>query len=195
MKKLIEDEYRETLKIAGIVENFPKHGNPNAPEGATYAGAETCRACHPNTYNKWASSKHAQGFASLLRDKKPNTAFDAECVTCHTTGFEYTSGWRSEKLTPNLAGNQCENCHGPASRHNAEPANLEFRKPMTLTAASVESTHFCNSCHDGENSVHFDFAKYWGQIQHKGLDTYDDPKVRRGVTAKTPAVVPSATAP
>jgi hypothetical protein len=190
MKKLIEDEYRETLKIAGIVESYPKHGNPNAPQGATYAGAQSCRECHPNTFAKWAGTKHAQGFTSLLNDKKPNTAFDAECVTCHTTGFEYTSGWRSQTLTPNLAGNQCENCHGPGSRHNADPDNPEFRKALALNIASIEKTHRCNDCHDGENSVHFEFAKYWPLIEHKGLDHYADSKVHRKATPKTSAIIP-----
>ncbi len=63
-----------------------------------------------------------------MDDPKPNTIYDAECVTCHTTGFEYNSGWHSEAETPYLEGNQCENCHGPASKHLAEPDNVEFRK-------------------------------------------------------------------
>ena len=61
-----------------------------------------------------------------MHDPKPNTIYDAECVTCHTTGFEYNSGWESEAATPYLKGNQCENCHGPASKHIAEPDNVEY---------------------------------------------------------------------
>ena len=75
---------------------------------------------------KWSTTKHAQAFTALLKDPKPNTIYDAECVTCHTTGFEYTSGYRSQTATPHLKGNQCENCHGPASKHVSDPDNAEY---------------------------------------------------------------------
>ncbi len=107
MKKVIEVEYRDMLKAAGVVENFPRHDYTGGTAGATFVGAETCRQCHPNTYAKWSTTPHARAFASLEKDPKPNAIFDAECVSCHTTGFEYTSGWRSADATPHLKGNQC----------------------------------------------------------------------------------------
>ena len=119
-----------------------------------------------------------------MNDPKPNTAFDAECVTCHTTGFEYNSGWKSEKETPYLAGNQCENCHGPASRHVADPDNAEFRKLMHLDAEQAEKNRLCYNCHDEDNSREFEFGKFYGEIVHKGLDEYKDPKVHKGITPK-----------
>ena len=42
----------------------------------------------------------------------------------------------------------------------------------------------CVRCHDGDNDPDFNFATYWPQIMHKGLDKYDDPKVHQGVDAK-----------
>ena len=116
-----------------------------------------------------------------MRDPKPNSVFDAECITCHTTGFEFVSGWKSPTETPYLAGNQCENCHGPASRHVAEPDNTEFRKPMHLTAELAEKSRLCYGCHDEDNSRDFEFSKYYGKIVHKGRDTYTDPKVHKGI--------------
>jgi hypothetical protein len=184
MKKVIEDEYRSMLKSTGIVENFPRHDYVNATSGATYVGAETCKRCHPNTFMKWSTTKHAQAFTALVNDPKPDTMFDAECVTCHTTGFEYTSGWRSEVATPQLKGNQCENCHGPGSKHVSEPTNLAFRQPMKLTAEQADKNRLCIRCHDEDNSPEFEFAKYWGQVVHKALDDYTDPKVRVGISPK-----------
>ncbi|APW60871.1 multiheme c-type cytochrome [Paludisphaera borealis] len=184
VKKVIEDEYRSMLKEIGTVENFPRHDYVNGAPGATFAGAESCKTCHPNTFLKWSSTKHALAFESLLRDPKPNTIYDAECVTCHTTGFEYTSGWRSEAATPLLKGNQCENCHGPASKHVAEPDDLSFRKAIALTAQQVDKNRTCYRCHDDDNSPKFDFATYWGKVIHKGLDTYTDPKVHQGAAPK-----------
>jgi hypothetical protein len=184
MKKIIEDEYRSMLKAAGIVESFPRHDYTGGTPGATYVGAETCRLCHPNTYMKWSTTKHAQAFVSLENDHKPNTMFDAECVTCHTTGFEYTSGWRSAAETPHLKGNQCENCHGPASKHVSDPKIADYREKLKVTAQQADKSQLCSRCHDEDNSPKFEFKTYWGQIVHNGLDDYSDPKVRRGITPK-----------
>ena len=184
MKKVIEDEYRNMLKGAGVVESFPRHDYTGGTAGATYVGAETCRQCHPNTYMKWSTTKHAQAFVALEKDSKPNTTFDAECVTCHTTGFEHTSGWRSEAETPHLKGTQCENCHGPASKHVSAPNNREYREPLKLTAEQANKNQVCTHCHDEDNSPKFEFATFWSQIVHNGLDDYTDPKVRQGIMPK-----------
>jgi hypothetical protein len=182
MRKLIEDEFQEALRAAGVVENFPRHDYVGGPAGATYVGAEACQSCHPNTFAKWATTKHAHAFEDIVTDpkgKRSDHQFDAECVTCHTTGFEYTSGWKSAAATPQLKGNQCENCHGPASKHMAEPDNPDFRKAMARTAASADKGGLCLRCHDEDNSPHFNFSTYWGQIAHTKLDTYADPKVHQ----------------
>jgi hypothetical protein len=173
MKKVIEDDFRESLKQQKVVENFPRHGFVNAAggaSGATFVGAETCKNCHPKTVEFWGSTKHAKAFESLVHDPKPNTMFDAECVACHTTGFEYTSGWKSPELTSKLKGNQCENCHGPASKHVADPTNKAVRAPLRLTSEQADKNRLCLKCHDEDNSPHFEFAKYWGEIEHNGLD-------------------------
>ena len=195
MKKLIEDEYRDTLRQVGVVENYQRRDYINGAPGATFVGAENCESCHPKTYEKWASTKHAETFDSLLGDKKPNTIYDGECISCHTTGFEYKSGWHSEAQTPYLAGNQCENCHGPGSKHIAEPTNADFRKLMAVSADQADRRGLCTNCHDLDNSPHFEFAKYYKRISHKGLDTYNDPKVRTGVAPKVVRTSPSAGTP
>jgi Cytochrome c554 and c-prime len=183
MKSLIEDEFRMQLKDLGVVENFPRHDFVNGTRDARFLGAEACKSCHPNTFAKWASTKHAHAFEALEKDPKPNVTFDAECVTCHTTGFEYNSGWKSPSATPYLKGNQCENCHGPGSQHAADPDNKDMLAPMKLTADQADKNRLCLRCHDEDNSPHFDFAKYWGQVIHKQLDTYTDPTVHKPLPA------------
>src|SRR5947209_4233494 len=111
------------------------------------------------TFDHWDGTGHARAYRSLVRDPKPNTIYDAECVTCHTTGFEYVSGWKTPASTGHLKGSQCENCHGPASRHAEDPDNKEFRAALHLTAASADKNRLCLHCHDEDNSPHFDFAK------------------------------------
>jgi hypothetical protein len=174
MKVLVEDEFRGHLKQQGVVEHFPRHDfvtGAGGFAGATFVGVEKCKTCHPNTVEKWESTKHAQGFESLVHDPKPDTMFDAECVACHTTGFEYTSGWKSPTETPFLKGNQCENCHGPASKHIANPRDAQVRAAMHLTVEMADKNRLCLPCHDEDNSPKFEFAKYWDEIEHTGLDT------------------------
>jgi hypothetical protein len=132
----------------------------------------------------WSSTKHAHAFADLEHDPRPNTIYDAECVTCHTTGFEYTSGYRTATATPHLKATQCENCHGPASKHAANPDSLDFRKPLRVTAVQSDKGLLCNRCHDEDNSPKFEFATYWSQVRHNGLDEYTDPKVHQGISPK-----------
>jgi Cytochrome c554 and c-prime len=184
MKKVMEDEYRNMLKEAGIVESFPRHDYTGGTTGATFVGAETCKRCHPNTYQHWIATKHAHSFVSLEKDHRPNTIYDAECVSCHTTGFEYTSGYRSAAATPHLKGTQCESCHGPASKHVSAPDSLDFRKPMRVTVVQADKGLLCNRCHDEDNSPKFEFQAYWNQVRHNGLDEYTDPKVHQGFTPK-----------
>jgi hypothetical protein len=184
MKSLIQDEYREMLKATGTVANFLRRGTLS---GATFVGAETCKQCHPNTFQFWSTTRHAHALKALKDDPKPNTIYDAECVTCHTTGFEYNSGWHSEEATPRLAGNQCENCHGPGSKHVSLPDNDEFKKAITVKASQANTSGLCYRCHDAENSLHFEFAKYWDKIVHNELDDYDDPSVHRPYVPKLPA--------
>ena len=187
MKKLIQDEYRETLKGAGVVENILRHDQANAAPGSRFVGVDACKTCHPKTVEHWATTKHAVAFETLLKDPKPNTQYDAECILCHTTGFEYNSGWVSAEKTPHLLGNQCENCHGPASRHIADPDNVELRKPMVLTAERADKNRQCIQCHDEENSREFEFIGYESEIHHKGLDDYKDPKVHKPLILKNDA--------
>ena len=178
MRKLIEDDFQSVLRDAHVVENFPRHDYVGGAPGSAFAGAEACKACHPNTFAKWAGTKHAHAFEDIVVDpkgKRSDHQFDAECVSCHTTGFEYTSGWKSAEATPLLKGNQCENCHGPASKHAAEPDNLAFRKAIARTAEAADKGGLCLRCHDEDNSPRFDFATYWGKVAHKGLDTYTAP--------------------
>ncbi len=177
IRALVDDEMQAVLRAVGVVENASRRTNGSALPGATYIGAQACQSCHPKTFAKWSSTKHARAYEALLNPKR-NREHDAECISCHTTGFPYDSGWVSAEQTPNLKGNQCENCHGPASLHAAEPDNLTFRKPpMAMTAEAADRNNFCTNCHDEDNDHDFKFASRYAQIFHKGLDNYDDPKV------------------
>jgi Cytochrome c554 and c-prime len=190
MKTLIQDEFRETLKQQKAVENYPKHAfvaGAGDASGATFVGVDACKKCHPNTVDSWAETKHAKAFASLEKDPKPNTIFDVECISCHTVGFDYTSGYKSAELTPALTNVQCESCHGPGSKHVAEPTVKAFRRHMQVTREQADRNRLCFTCHDEDNSPKFDFAKFWDEVEHNGLDDpreHLDPADRAKLEAK-----------
>ena len=183
IRKLIDEDFQDELKAAKVVENFPRRSHLSATPGASFVGAGTCKNCHPATYAKWLSSKHSHTYDALLKPKR-NREFDAECISCHTTGFEYESGWVSAEKTAYLKGNQCENCHGPGSMHAGDPDNASFKKSMALTSELADKNMLCIRCHDSDNSPKFSFSTFWPQIMHKKLDTYDKPNVHKGLDSQ-----------
>jgi len=163
-----------------FLEKWPRTSHPlqlDFPE-AHYAGASACKACHPMAHAIWSSSKHSKAYENLAKYGRPlakkdrkdeppliiGRQFDPECVRCHATGFEFKTGFVSETKTPHLLGNQCENCHGPASLHVADPRNPKFWRPLHLSIGSFENS--CRKCHDGDNDPNFKLETYWPQVRH-----------------------------
>lgn len=197
VRAILGDQLQGAYRAAGTLVSFPRrpYSDFPTPAGATYAGVETCRHCHPNTVAKWESTKHAHAYEPLVNDPRDdgrNRENDASCVTCHTTGFEYDGGFTTLAATPFLRGNQCENCHGPGSKHAAEPTNAEFRQAMVRSRDDFEKSRRCVRCHDEDNDPKFNFATYWPQIMHNGLDTYTDSRTRQGIEPVRPAQASSA---
>jgi hypothetical protein len=189
---LIGDDFQRLLKDADVLASYPKRPYAlfDSPSDAAYVTAETCKQCHPNTYAKWSTTPHARAYAPLIndpRDNGRNRENDASCVSCHTTGFDYIGGFVSIPTTPQLKNNQCENCHGPGSRHAAAPDDLALRATMKRSSEDFDRNHRCITCHDEDNDPKFEFDKYWPQIMHDKLDTYASPKVHRGVAAAASA--------
>ena len=184
--------YQDRLKSESIAS---LDGAVPHPSGANFVGAAKCGECHKHAHTIWKDTPHAHAFESLdpankrkgferLRGVK--RTFDPECIACHVTGWEpeqyfrFETGFINEELATDdsekllqslLAGNQCENCHGPGNRHvelieagNDEAAINEVK----VTLKQVEST--CNQCHDGDNSPSFKFEEYWDKVKHYGKD-------------------------
>ena len=89
--------------------------------------------------------------------------------------YPYQGGYASVDKTPDMAGNGCENCHGPGSAHVAaesgdkktsDKERADLRAGMRV--ANAEET--CIKCHDADNSLKFDFKTYWPKVAHKGMD-------------------------
>lgn len=185
MRQLLDEQFPNTLKAAGALENYPRRRYVafDAPADAHYVGALTCKECHPGTYDQWSNTPHARAYRGLTK-KARNREWDAECVSCHVTGFEYETGYTTPDATPHLKGNQCENCHGPGSKHAADPDNTQYLKAIARSADDFQRNYRCLVCHDEDNDPHFNWDKYWPKIEHNELDSYDDPKVHQGITSK-----------
>jgi len=184
--------YQDRLKSEAVAKN---DGTEPHPSGATFVGASKCGECHTQAFDIWKNTPHAHAFESLdpsfqrkgfERLRGVNKSFDPECIACHVTGWNpeeylrYEGGFINEDFAADdaekllqglLAGNQCENCHGPGSRH------VEFIEADNKAAAinevkvslqQVEQT--CVKCHDGDNSPNFKFEKYWEDVKHYGKD-------------------------
>lgn len=93
------------------------------PEGQSgFIGVERCATCHAEEHRFWQSTSHAAAYATLERQNKQ---FNLDCVECHVTGYDKPGG-STVTFVDKLTNVQCENCHGPGSRHAASPANPDF---------------------------------------------------------------------
>jgi hypothetical protein len=98
-----------------------------------YASAQMCAECHGDTYNSWNKTPHAQAF---LNGQASNVYF-----TNHTVGYGLPTGFITNTLTPQLAGVQCENCHGPAANHVSNPSDSTAIPRVELAGT------MCGGCH------------------------------------------------
>jgi len=185
--------YQERLKNEQVVELEPTIRH-RWGEGYTFVGEQDCKECHKKAHAKWSESKHAHAYESLIKGRENfqgewiSRIHDPECLVCHTTGWSqqhdtrYDSGFVSKEATPNLMGNQCENCHGPCSRHSelewkaqkdrkaVEWDNLVAERGKLQLKKSEAAKNLCTRCHDADNSPKFDFEKYWPKVEHIGRD-------------------------
>ncbi|MBI3467380.1 MAG: cytochrome c family protein [Planctomycetes bacterium] len=187
IRQLLDEVFLQRLKELKLVERTPKRPfDPSRPD-RIFVGSEKCARCHPNVYEQWTQTDHANALQTLVlghaRNKPQHQAggkeFNPECIVCHTTGFNYTSGYDGTPKTAHLGGNGCENCHRPGSEHVAIYSNPKS-KPEELTRARwmmhVElSEQICKRCHDGENDPTFVFEKRWFE---------SDPPVEHGDAAE-----------
>ncbi|HEY6461045.1 MAG TPA: multiheme c-type cytochrome, partial [Polyangiaceae bacterium] len=118
---------------------------PAAPDQASYVGIETCTTCHPGPRQVWNGTAHAHAYATLSSQFKE---FNLECVSCHVTGYEQPGG-SSVTHVDKLKDVQCEDCHGPGSRHVKNPTDK-----AAIVANPAPSV--CLSCHHPPHVEGFD---------------------------------------
>ncbi len=113
-----------------------------------YIGAKNCAKCHEEIYASWVKTPHAKAFDHLKKEGKDTTP---GCVKCHSVAYEQDGGFIDMELTPELAGVQCESCHGPGIKHR------DSEDPAHITRNSKKKG--CRICHTPGQDANFDFVK------------------------------------
>ena len=122
-----------------------------------FTGAEVCQDCHPDAYTFWQSTRHAQAWQTLEHKEK---TFDAECVSCHVTGWHQPGGATIYSHV-RLQNVQCEACHGPGRRH-AESAMSSDLRPVG------KQGNGCIACHNQHHSPKFSYPEYVRKVLGPG---------------------------
>ncbi len=141
---------------AALTRSFkkPERKGPDETPSPAYVSSNACYQCHATHYLKWADTAHARASGPVIL--KP-AEFEQSCLDCHA------SGPRKEKMLtagdgPPLQNVQCEECHGPAGDHLANPG--KGYGPIADVTVS------CLRCHTPSASPNFDFETYWEKIKH-----------------------------
>ena len=106
-----------------------------------YIGPRSCRVCHRDFYNGRKKDLHFHTFKKIV---DAGYAKEPKCLGCHATGYGVPTGFKDEKKTPQLAGIECEGCHGPGNVHMRRNDGGGF-------LAGVDNPdrieRMCKSCH------------------------------------------------
>jgi len=117
-------------------------------ESAAYVGNEKCSMCHSDIYKSWQGTRHAKAIDNL---KKSGQEGLPACVKCHVTAYEKDGGFLDYELTPEMAGVQCEACHGPAGKHVSNPMGGKMVK--------TPGEALCRECHTQGQDPGFKYAE------------------------------------
>ena len=179
--------------------------------GMTAQTQNTCTLCHSNTiapdmFTPWKKTEHHAALQKAI-DGELDASFDEDALPRYTVGYDRTAqnsgfddaqataGWSfPATLQPGnwsallgtaglgqLAGIQCESCHGPqgggATGPHANSTNLDRGARISWSA------DVCASCHRGASGA--DQVGQWAASKHADLTlAYEDATVEaRGTTA------------
>ena len=134
---------------------------PDAARSEIYGkflGRETCAQCHEDTTSGWRQTPHAHAYQTL---KDCNQHELPACLQCHVVGYDIFGGFIDGALTPELAGVQCESCHGPGLQHVESPD-----APPGIIASPDASV--CRKCHTKGQDSKFDFEEKVRSVHGKG---------------------------
>lgn len=138
------------LAFADRKPRAPAKGEPS------YVGQEACVECHEAPKKVWDKTAHAHAYATLADQFKE---FNLDCVSCHVTGYEKPGG-STVTAVKGLTDVQCEVCHGPGSKHAANP-----KVAIPVANPGADS---CLSCHHPPHVLAFDAASKLQEVLGPG---------------------------
>ncbi len=149
--KQINDHNRVAL-----ADRMPRPAVPGEP---TYMGIDACaNKCHKDAREVWEGTRHAKAYATLADENKQ---FNLDCVSCHVTGYDQPGG-SSVTHVDGLKDVECEVCHGPGSKHAADP------KHVKTLVAKPKADGCISACHHPPHVEGFDAEKRMADILGPG---------------------------
>jgi predicted CXXCH cytochrome family protein len=146
------DQGSATAAITVPVGSYlPRHEPAYA--GAAYCGLE-CHSVtgHGDLYDRWVQTAHARAYASVA-------AAPTACAECHTVGYADVdsaghvrhNGGFDEVPVDDLAGVQCESCHGPLADRYGEKLPDHAQRALgdfLLATGTPAAPTGCAACHE-----------------------------------------------
>ncbi|MFH1539390.1 MAG: cytochrome c3 family protein [bacterium] len=185
-----EEEQNEFADIGAADTTFImafSGGTTIAGSGAAYAGMDACQACHDaSTYVYYKLTNHATAFDR----KAAGGSMSGRCASCHTvdgpqvpsyaagidsptrsltngafglTATDYSAIASPDDVPTAMRSIQCENCHGPASRHIAGNAG-DGDPDLIVNGDQAMSATTCAVCHD--SPTHHMYVATWREGAH-----------------------------
>ncbi len=143
------DSTRLSVPMVGEMGFLRVRGQPYS-----YVGAQACAMCHPSVHQQYTNTAHAKAYQTLKNIGMHN---NSRCLSCHTVGYN-SGGFVNESTTPNLAGVQCENCHGPGGQH--------LTNPVAIRPIITQSAMMCGGCHTDAHHPTYD---EWTESGHSAV--------------------------
>ena len=136
----------------GRRELHPPRQRRRAPPGPPTPAPRRARPATPRPSRSWASTKHARAYEPLVKTRSGTANYDAECVSCHVTGFGYTSGFVSAEKTPAAQGQPVRELPRPRlEATTTSPTTSTSARRWPGRPSPSDKTGFCTSCHNEDN--------------------------------------------
>jgi hypothetical protein len=135
-----------------------------------YAGTKICVTCHSSICQYETNTPHASAF-SRPAFKAAGGQTNSLCLPCHTVGYGLPTGFNLTNksgifsYSTNLAGVQCENCHGPAANHASSPDD-----PTAVPRVEIAAT-VCGGCHSASHTTYTNGPTFeeWSSSGHAAV--------------------------
>lgn len=158
-----------------LVASISKAQDKAAAPAHAYIGVKKCMMCHKGeakgmVHEKWLASKHANAMKTLV-DKKDGSDKKAECLACHTTGFNKGGYVEGAATAVEFEGVQCEACHGPGADYKMTHSK-DKDAAAKVGFVAVPGLETCKGCHNEKSPTFkkdkpFNFEEMHKKIDHK----------------------------